>query len=162
MRPSLRTHFPPQALAINLLLVFASALLLFGLFAPLLTLERFLIFANRVSLYGGLGDLWVQGEWFLFILIGGFSVLFPLLKLLLLAAAVNLPGDRHHGPLHWLEAVGRWSMLDVFVVALLVVSVKLRGLAAVQVEIGAYAFAAAVLLTMALVSWVHLLAGKVR
>ncbi|OQX45604.1 MAG: paraquat-inducible membrane protein A, partial [Candidatus Sedimenticola endophacoides] len=43
---------------------------------------------------------------------------------------------------------GRWSMLDVFVVALLVVSVKLDAIARVQIHYGLYAFSAAVLITM--------------
>ncbi|MBU0499895.1 MAG: paraquat-inducible protein A [Gammaproteobacteria bacterium] len=162
MRSSLRRRFPLQARVLNPLLLAAGGLLAVGVFAPLMTLEKFLIFTNEVSLYSGLRDLWVDREWFLFILIGLFSILFPLLKLLLLAAAVNLPGDRHHGPLHWLEAIGKWSMLDVFVVALLVVSVKLRGMASVQVQYGSYAFAVAVLLTMLLSRWVQLLAGRVR
>jgi len=162
LRASLRRRFPAQAAVLNLLILAALSLLLLGLFAPLMTLQKFLIFSNQVSLYSGLADLWREGEWFLFALIGLFSVFFPLLKLLLLTAAVNLPGDRRHGPLHWLEAVGKWSMLDVFVVALLVVSVKLRGMASVQVQYGAYAFAIAALLTMFLVNWVHLLAGRTR
>lgn len=162
MRSSLRHRFPVQARVLNPLLLAAGCLLVVGLFAPLMTLEKFLIFTNQVSLYSGLRDLWREGDWFLFALIGLFSLLFPFLKLLLLAAAVNLPGDRHHGPLHWLEVIGKWSMLDVFVVALLVVSLKLRGMASVQVQYGAYAFAAAVLLTMLLSRWVRLLAGRGR
>lgn len=151
---------PLLGLLLNGLLLLAFALLLFGLFAPLIRVERFYIFSNEVSLYSGLVDLHGQGEWFLFGLILAFSVLFPLLKLLMLGAALNLPGDRHHGPLHWLTAVGKWSMLDVFVVALLVVSLKLRGLASVEVQPGAYAFAASVLLTLLLVQAVRRMGGR--
>jgi len=43
---------------------------------------------------------------------------------------------------------GKWSMLDVFVVAVLVVSVKLGAIASVEMRYGLYAFAAAVILTM--------------
>ena len=43
---------------------------------------------------------------------------------------------------------GKWSMLDVFVVAVLLASVKLAGLAQVEIHSGLYAFAASVLLTM--------------
>jgi paraquat-inducible protein A len=48
----------------------------------------------------------------------------------------------------------KWSMLDVFVVALLVVSVKLGSLAQAHVELGIYAFAASVVLTMLLAAWI--------
>jgi len=50
--------------------------------------------------------------------------------------------------LHWMHLYGKWSMLDVFVVAVLLASVKLGALAQVQIHNGLYAFAASVLLTM--------------
>jgi paraquat-inducible protein A len=46
------------------------------------------------------------------------------------------------------EFIGRWSMLDVFAVSLLVTLVQIRSLATVHVRIGALAFAAVVVLTM--------------
>jgi paraquat-inducible protein A len=52
------------------------------------------------------------------------------------------------------ELVGRWSMLDVFVVALLVVSVKLGSLAQARVDVGIYALSARVILTMLLSAWI--------
>jgi paraquat-inducible protein A len=42
---------------------------------------------------------------------------------------------------------GRWSMLDVFVVALLIVTVKLGPIADVQVHFGLFAFCSAMLVT---------------
>ena len=50
--------------------------------------------------------------------------------------------------LHWLAAISKWSMLDVFVVAVLVVAVKLDLVLEVQVHFGLYAFSVAVLMTM--------------
>ena len=46
------------------------------------------------------------------------------------------------------RAGARWSMLDLFVVALLVGLVQLRGVATIRAEAGAIAFAAVVILTM--------------
>lgn len=43
---------------------------------------------------------------------------------------------------------GRWAMLDVFVVAILIVTVKLGAIASVEVHPGLYVFGAAVLLIM--------------
>jgi paraquat-inducible protein A len=43
---------------------------------------------------------------------------------------------------------GKWSMLDVFVVAVLVVTVKLGAIANVEMHYGLYFFSAAVILTM--------------
>jgi paraquat-inducible protein A len=46
------------------------------------------------------------------------------------------------------EFVGRWSMLDVFAVSILVALVQVQSLAVVEVRPGALAFAAVVVLTM--------------
>lgn len=46
------------------------------------------------------------------------------------------------------EAVGRWSMLDVYVVTVLVALVQFQSLASVQPGAGALAFASVVVLTM--------------
>lgn len=50
--------------------------------------------------------------------------------------------------MNWLSHYGKWSMLDVFVVALLLVIVKLGVLATVEVHYGIYMYAVAGLLIM--------------
>jgi paraquat-inducible protein A len=47
-----------------------------------------------------------------------------------------------------IEFVGRWSMLDVYVVTLLVALVQWQSLAVIHAEPGALAFGAVVVLTM--------------
>jgi paraquat-inducible protein A len=46
------------------------------------------------------------------------------------------------------ELVGRWSMLDIFVVAILVALVHLQALATIRAGVAAVAFGAVVVLTM--------------
>lgn len=148
---------PLQGLVVNLLIACAAGLLFYGLQAPILTLEKFYFFTNTVSLLSALQLLAQEAEWGLFALIGTFSVAFPILKLLMLLLIWNFEpaqGERHRRHLHWLSEYGRWSMLDVFVVALLVVSVKLGMMAEARVEFGIYAFAASVILTMLLSAWI--------
>ncbi len=50
--------------------------------------------------------------------------------------------------LHLMHEYGRWAMLDVMVVAVLIVTVKLGAIASVQVHYGLYVFGAAVVLIM--------------
>ena len=148
---------PTRGMAVNLLLLVALGLLFYGLQAPILTLEKFYFFSNTVSLLSALQQLAQEGEWGLFALVGVFSVVFPVLKNLLLLLVWNFDpskGERHRRHLHWLATYSKWSMLDVFVVALLVVSVKLGSLAEARVEEGIYAFAASVILTMLLSDWI--------
>lgn len=148
---------PLLGVAVNLALFAALGLLIYGLQAPILTLETFYFFSNTVSLLSALQVLAREAEWGLFVLIGTFSVVFPILKSLVLLLVWNFDpshGARHRRHLHWLAVYSKWSMLDVFVVALLVVSVKLGSLADARVEVGIYAFAASVVMTMLLANWI--------
>ena len=156
-RNSYAVRHPLRGVVVNLLLLGALALLFYGLRAPILTLEQFYFFSNTVSLLSALQTLARQAEWGLFVLVGSFSVVFPVLKNLLLLSIWNLDvaeGGAHRRHLHWLGVFSKWSMLDVFVVALLVVSVKLGSLAQARVEHGIYAFAVSVILTMLLAAWI--------
>jgi paraquat-inducible protein A len=147
---------PLEGAIVNVLLLLALGLLLVGLTWPVLTLEKFYVFANTVSLWSALLQLIAEGEWGLVVILGLFSVVFPILKIIWLFVLWNLEAagsDRHRRHLHWLSQFARWSMLDVFVVALLVVSVKLGALAQAKVELGIYAFTASVVLTMGLSAW---------
>jgi len=101
------------------------ALLLFilGTLAPMITLKKLFIFEEPFSLLAGLVRLFQEGEYALFGIILVFSVVFPLLKiclLLVLCQTMRWTQTRMRTLLHWVSVTGRWSMLDVFIVALLV------------------------------------------
>lgn len=159
MRSLIQT-FPKQGIVINILLLASLACLIIGITAPLLTLEKLYFFENTVSLLSTVKELFHQKEWFLFIVIALFSLCIPILKitgLVLILNAAYLKGSFLDKTLHIIEIIGKWSMLDVFVVALLLVSVKLGVLAKVEVHYGLYTFAASVLLTIGLSYWIYLL-----
>ncbi|MGD2119510.1 MAG: paraquat-inducible protein A [Chromatiales bacterium] len=141
---------------VNVLILVALGLLAVGVFAPLMTLEKFYFFENQVSLYLALIDLFSRQEWLLFSIILLFSIVVPLVKCLFLFLVWNnnLRSSRRRRYLRWLAHYGKWSMLDVFIVALLLVTVKLDVIANVQVHYGIYAFAASVFLTMLLTHWI--------
>ena len=143
-------------LLVNALILVSLGLLAVGVFAPLMTLEKFYFFENQVSLYLALVDLFGRHEWMLFSIILLFSIVVPLLKCLFLFLVWNTsrPSASHKRYLYWLAHYGKWSMLDVFIVALLLVTVKLDVIANVQVHYGIYAFAASVFLTMILTHWI--------
>ena len=148
---ALAALYPTESKIINLSLAVALALLGIGIFAPMLTLQKFYLFSNKVSLASGLLQLLQEGQVFLFVLIFAFSIIFPFFKLFLLCKVWNgETGDRerHEKHLHWIAQYGKWSMLDVFVVAILLVTVKLGVIADVEVHYGLYAFAASVVITM--------------
>ncbi len=162
-RNSYAHRHPAQGLVVNLLLVAALVLLIEGLRLPLLTVEKFWFFSNTVSLYSALMQLRAEREWGLFALIGLFSLVFPIVKLLLLGLVWNLEaadGAAHRRHMRWLAEYSKWSMLDVFVVALVVVSVKLGTLAQAHLREGIYFFAASVILTMLVSNWIGRHAGQ--
>jgi len=107
------------------------------------------------TIMSGVLSLIDEGSWPLALLVFVASIVVPLLKLLamgflLLAVARKSPG--HALPrarlFRLVEYVGRWSMLDVFAISLLVALVQIRSLAIIHVGLGALAFSSVVVLTM--------------
>ena len=155
-------RYPAAAVRYRLLIAVACVLLAIGLVAPIITLEKFVIIENTFSVLSGVAELLREGQWFLFLLIGGFSIVLPVLKLsvLYLLVSKRLARTRRlHQYLHWMHLYGKWSMLDVFVVAILVVAVKLDAIADVQMRYGLYAFAGSVLITMFITARIVVLTG---
>ena len=155
---SIIRNFPKQGIIINLLLMVSLACLVVGVSAPLLTLEKMYFFENTVSLLSTIKGLYLQKEWFLFYVIAIFSLCIPAIKIASLVLITNMQfeqGSILDKILQIIETFGKWSMLDVFVVALLLVSVKLGVLAKVDVHYGLYVFASSVLLTMGISLWIH-------
>ncbi len=144
-------NHPGEAWRLRVILWITTALLGVGLFAPIITLHKFVLIESTFSVISGVIELFREGQFFLFILITGFSIVLPLLKIVLLYTVLSAKDNNPENIrqyLHWMHTFGKWSMLDVFVVAILVVSVKLGAIASVEMRYGLYAFAAAVVLKM--------------
>jgi len=112
---------------------------------------------SSVVLPQAVGLLWEEQQRMLALLVGGFSIVLPVVKLSVLWARLVL-GDALPGAVvKGVELVARFSMLDVFVLALLVVAVKgLPGGSRIELGVGAAAFAISVFAGMA-AAW---LAGR--
>jgi paraquat-inducible protein A len=139
----------PQSL--RWLLVLTSLLLITGMMTPMLTMTKFFVISHSVSVLSGIWQLYVEGQLFLFFVVAVFSVLLPIGKLALLfrilhPAIDNTPQQQRL--LHLMHDYGRWAMLDVMVVAILIVTVKLGAIASIQIHYGLYVFGLAVLLIM--------------
>jgi len=107
------------------------------------------------TIMSGVLSLLDEGSWPLALLVFVASIVVPLLKLLamgflLLAVTRRSPGNALHRArlFRLVEFIGRWSMLDVYAVALLVSLVQIRSLATIHVGLGALAFGSVVVLTM--------------
>ena len=134
---------------IVLLMIVSAVLLIIGLNSPVLTTRK-LWEKNTFSILSGITNLWTSKYYFLSAIIFFFSIIFPIFKLCALFTIwyVKL-GDRQRiHLLRILEMLGKWSMLDVFVVAVIVVSVKLGALASARAEKGIYYFGFSILLAI--------------
>ncbi|MBK8336859.1 MAG: paraquat-inducible protein A [Sterolibacteriaceae bacterium] len=111
--------------------------------------------SQRDTIMSGVIFLWNDGSWPLALLVFFASVVVPLLKLIALAyllvtVQIGMSRRRHQRTrlYRMLEFVGRWSMLDIYVVTILVALVHLQSLAEIEAGPGAIAFGAVVVLTM--------------
>jgi len=148
-------QFPKTAKIIQLLLVITLLLFIAGVSLPILTITKLLIVSNEVSIVTGLLQLLEEQQYFIFVVIFLFSIVLPLLKLYylyLLSARKAVDNQAYSKYLHLMHRYGRWSMLDVFVVAILIMTVKLGALASVQIELGMFYFTTAVILLMIITS----------
>lgn len=107
------------------------------------------------TILSGVVFLWRDGSWFLAALVFVASIVVPLAKLLVLAFLLLGVQWRSAWRPQWrtrlyriIEYLGRWSMLDIYVVTLLAALVQVQSLAAIQAGPGAVAFGAVVVLTM--------------
>jgi hypothetical protein len=107
----------------------SAVFLLVGLLAPILTIvahEEIALLGRVVLQYESKGiittihKLYLVDNYFLVILLLLFSVLLPVLKIVLSLAALGLGKSRARSTsVLFVKAIGRWSMTDVFVVAVL-------------------------------------------
>ncbi|HSJ97850.1 MAG TPA: paraquat-inducible protein A [Myxococcota bacterium] len=111
--------------------------------------------AQSDTILSGVVYLLVHGMWPLAAIIFVASVFVPVLKLAILVFLLVSVGrgsrwrPAERTRLYRItEAVGRWSMVDIFVVTILVALVRLGSLATIQAQAGAVFFGAVVVLTM--------------
>ena len=103
----------------------------------------------------GVVFLWQSGSWPLAVLVFFASIVVPLTKLAILTLLVASVQFRAtwfpHQPTRLyrlIEFIGRWSMLDLYVITVLAALVRLQSLATIKAGPGAIAFGAVVVLTM--------------
>lgn len=138
----------------------ALVVLYFGLFTPLLTVtihkefeyigDVVLSFESK-SLLGSVVKLWESGEIAVASVILLFSILIPLFKTLsLMFVAVVMQSTFAHGIVKFFKSIGKWSMLDVFVVAVLLVYLTSSGsgVSHAEIQVGLYFFLAYVIVSM--------------
>ena len=145
----------PHSIAITTALVVSAALLYVPANLLPVMYEHTFFGDDSDTIMSGVVSLVNDGSWPLGLLVFVASIVVPLLKLLAMGALLLSVVRR--SPSHPLqrsklfrlvEFIGRWSMLDVYAISLLVALVQVRSLAFIHAGLGALAFCAVVVLTM--------------
>lgn len=129
------------------LMVSGAAAFAAGLLLPLLALEKLYFFTETPSLLQIVVGLWQEGSVLLSLIVAAFSVVFPALKLLVITveALAAQSGGTGSAAFRHMKMIGRWSMIDVLLVALVIFAAKTSGLASAITQPGLWFFAYAVL-----------------
>ena len=145
----------PDSIARTWAFIFAAAIMYIPAnLLPIMVTET--LFGRQAdTIMSGVAYLWHSGSWPLALIVFIASVAVPLLKLATLTMLVlsvqlqfwkeALPRARLY---RMVEFIGKWSMLDIFVVAVMVALVQLKILATITVGPATLPFAAVVVLTM--------------
>ncbi len=147
-----------RAFLIFVMTLSAAVCLVLGLTLPVMRLTRLYLWTDTYSILSILWALYATNELFLAGVIFLFSIVFPALKLLYITAAGTLTAFDPALRSRWfkrIEWLGKWSMLDVLVLALLVFYAKSTQFADAVALPGVYFFAASVILTMAAYSLIE-------
>ncbi|WP_111976788.1 paraquat-inducible protein A [Algibacillus agarilyticus] len=140
----------------NTLAWLCTAILLYlpANFLPIMFTQQFSQYYSA-TIVGGVIDLWQQQAYFIAIVIFMASIVVPIIKIvILLWLVVSVKYYREHHQkqrsimYRLTEIVGRWSMIDVFVVAILVALFQLGGVITIIPGPAALAFAGVVATTM--------------
>jgi paraquat-inducible protein A len=143
----------------------AAALLVVGWLVPIMTVRRLFFFEGRISVLQALEALLERQQYLLFFTMLIFSMALPLVKIFLalrLWRRHDVLGEKFDISLKRAEILGRWSMLDVFLMALAVAAVNLSLIADVHLHWGLYALSGGVLLSLIATTRMSAIAARIR
>ncbi|MBC7371713.1 MAG: paraquat-inducible protein A [Bdellovibrionaceae bacterium] len=119
---------------------------------PFMTIE---LYGNRHSstIWGGIVELNNAGSWPIALIVLLASLIIPFFKLIILFYLALTANNHQHSRFKTrlytiVEAIGRWSMLDIFLLAVLVAIMKLGPWTHVEPGLGSLLFAMVVIFTM--------------
>lgn len=167
-RERMEAGAPQSALRNFLLALFilsASICFALGVTLPSIRFTTIYVWTNEHSIATIIWALYHNQEWFLCGVICVFSVLFPFLKLLYLLTlclSPNLPAEFRQKSISTMEWLGRYSMTDVMVLALMIFYMNSSGYTEARVLPGVYCFAASAMMTMFAYGWANTPAARTR
>lgn len=133
-----------------LFLVLSAFFLALGLVLPLVRFEKLVFFNETPSLLGIVSSLWDDGNPMLATIVALFSIVFPFAKLVAITLEATTPADGKASDgmvTRLLPILGKWSMMDVMLVALVIFAAKTSGMAEAFTLPGLWFYAGSAVLT---------------
>lgn len=154
--------FRPQSafrnFVLSFLIILATVFFALGIILPVIRFTTVYVWTNEHSIATIIYALYQNQEYFLTVVLFAFSIFFPFLKLFYLLTLVTSPDldpKFRAKSISTMEWLGRYSMTDVMVLALMIFYVNSSGYTEATVMPGVYFFAASALMTMLAYGWAH-------
>ena len=149
-RNTMRTWAQKKGWLIPILLCVSLISNILGITLPFLELDKAFSDKLTYSLPHSVHLLWESKLYIISILILCFSIVFPFIKLISLFAVWFLPWKPTSRAtfIHWIELLGKWSYMDIFVVILLLALTNKQTMISSKIHVGVYFFIGAITLSM--------------
>jgi len=148
-----------RTFVLSFFIILATVFFVLGVVLPVIRFTTVYVWTNEHSIATIIWALYTNEEYFLCAVLFAFSIFFPFLKLFYLLTLVTSRDDfspqfraRSVSTMEWL---GRYSMTDVMVLALMIFYMNSSGYTEASVLPGVYFFAASALITMLAYGWAN-------
>jgi paraquat-inducible protein A len=153
-----RVISPFRNFVLSFLIILATVFFALGIILPVIKFTTIYVWTNEHSIATIIWALFENEEYFLTVVLFLFSIFFPFLKLfylLTLVTSPDIPPEFRKRSIATMEWLGRYSMTDVMVLALMIFWVNSSGYTEASVLPGVYFFAASAIMTMLAYGWAH-------
>jgi paraquat-inducible protein A len=143
---------------LSFFIILATVFFALGIILPVIRFTTVYVWKNEHSIATILWALYTNQEYFLGAVLFAFSIFFPFLKLfylLTLLTSPDIPPEFRTKSIATMEWLGRYSMTDVMVLALMIFYVNSSGYTEARVMPGLYFFMASALMTMVAYGFAH-------
>jgi paraquat-inducible protein A len=143
---------------LSFFIIIATVFFALGIILPVIRFTTVYVWTNEHSIATIIWALYKNEEFFLCVVLFAFSIFFPFLKLfylLMLVTSPDIDPDFRKSSIAKMEWLGRYSMTDVMVLALIIFYVNSSGYTEAVVLPGVYFYASSVCITMLAYGWAH-------
>lgn len=147
---------------LSFLIIIATVFFALGIILPVIQFTTIYVWTDKHSIATIIWALYQNQEFFLCAVVFAVSIFFPFMKLFYLLTLVTSPdlsSEFRAKSIATMEWLGRYSMTDVMVLALMIFYVNSSGYTEATVLPGVYFFAASALITMLAYGWANSVAG---